>query len=129
MTLSHSTAARNAMLNALDDQVNAGTTDPNGDLVVQESAGPTTLATFALNDPAFGAAASSQMSLAGLPKTVSAGASGTADSYDIRDKDNVVVQSGTITGTGGGGDIEADNTSINSGQDVTLDSYSLTAPA
>lgn len=129
MALTHSTAARNAMLDSIDDQVNAGTTDAAGDFVVLDSAGTTTLVTFLLSNPAFGAAASGSMSLAGVPKSNTAAATGTAAKFEIRDRDNAVVQSGTITATGGGGDVEADNTSIASGQTINLSSYTLTAPA
>jgi hypothetical protein len=35
---------------------------------------------------------------------------------------------GTVTVTSGGGDIEIDNTSINSGQSVNITSWTWTAP-
>lgn len=129
MTLSHNTTVRNAILDLIDTQVNAGTTDAGADVVLIDSSGPTDLVTFTQSDPAFGAASSATMALSAPPQTVAAAATGTADTFEIRDRDNTVVQSGTVTGTGGGGDMEIDNQSIASGQDVTLQSYTLTAPA
>lgn len=117
------------MADTVDDQVNAGSTDANGDLIIEESSGPTTLATIELNDPAFGAASSGSMTLDGLPKSdTSADNTGTADRFTVRDKNNAKVFDGSVTGTGGGGDMELDNTSINSGQTVEITSFDYTAP-
>lgn len=129
MALTHSTNARNAMLDSLDDQVNAGTTDASGDFVVLDAPGTTVLVSFTLDNPAFNAASGGTMALAGVPKSTPAAATGTAAKFEIRDRNNAVVQSGTITATGGGGDVTADNTSIASGQTINLSSYTLTAPA
>lgn len=129
MTISHSTAVRNALADLIDDQVNAGVADAQGDFVIIESAGPTDLISFPLSDPAFGAAASGQITLAGTPISTTADASGTADQFEVRDKDNNKVYGGSVTATGGGGDVEIDNTSVNSGQSAELSSHSYTAPA
>lgn len=129
MAITHSTAVRNALADAIDDQVNAGTTDAQGDFVVQESAGPTDLIEWNLQDPAFGAAASGQITLAGTTLTTTADNTGTADQFEVRDKDNAMVYTGTVTATGGGGDVEIDNTSVSSGQSADLTSHTYTAPA
>lgn len=129
MAITHNTATRNAMGDAVDDQVNAGTTDAQGDFVLLESSGPTDLVEINLQDPAFGAAAAGVLTLQGTPLQNDATASGTADAFEIRDRDNAVVIDGSVTGTGGGGDVEIDNPSINSGQTVELDSLTWTAPS
>lgn len=129
MAITHSTATRNAQADATDDQVNSGTTDTEGDFAVIESTGPTDLIVFALNDPAFGAAASGQITLNGTPISATAAATGTADEFEVRDKDNAKVYGGTVTGTGGGGDVEIDNTSVSSGQSAELSSHSYSAAA
>lgn len=128
MAISHSTSARNAMADSVDDTVNAGTTDAGGDFVIIESAGPTDLVSMILQDPAFGAAASGVITLAGTPLSNTADATGTADKFELRDRDNGLVVDGTVTATGGGGDVEIDNTSIASGQTVELTSLTWTAP-
>lgn len=128
MAISHSTAARNGMADSVDASVNTGTTDAGGDFVIIESAGPTDLVSIILQDPAFGAAAAGVITLAGTPLSNTAGATGTADTFEIRNRDNAVVIDGTVTATGGGGDVEIDNTSIASGQTVELTSLTWTAP-
>lgn len=129
MALSHSTVTRNAMADAVDDQVNSGTTDASADFVVVDSSGPTDLLSITLDNPAFGAAASGVITMAGLTKNANAIAGGTADIFDIRNRDNADTITGTITGTGGGGDVEIDDQSIANGRQVNLTSFSWTAPA
>ena len=127
MAISHATSARNALANTIDDQVNAGTTDAQGDFVVIESSGPTDLIEFNLQDPAFGSASSGQITLAGTPISTTASTSGTADKFEVRDKDNAMVYDGTVTATGGGGDVQIDNTDVASGQSAELSSHAYTA--
>lgn len=59
--------------------------------------------------------------------TVSASGTGTAGYYRIYDSAGTNCdEQGTITATGGGGDMTVDNTSIASGQTVTVTSKTLT---
>jgi hypothetical protein len=39
------------------------------------------------------------------------------------------IEEGTVTATGGGGDLTLDNTSITAGQTVTITSWTRTMPA
>lgn len=126
MSLTHDTKARNSLADALDDDINEGTTDAQGDFVLQD--GASDIVAFPGNDPFFGAASSGTITMAGTPKTAAASAGGTVDSFEVRDKDNTARLFGTVTGTGGGGDVEMDNTNVASGQDVELTSFSYTAP-
>lgn len=60
--------------------------------------------------------------------TVAATASGTAGYYRIMDSAGTTChEQGTITATGGGGDMTVDNTSIASGQTVAVTAKTLTA--
>ena len=86
------------------------------------------LATITLADPAFGAASSGVAALASLPKSGTAVASGTADNFQLTDSDDNVIFSGSVTATGGGGDIEIDDTGITSGDTVTCSAGGYTAP-
>ena len=129
MTISHSTSARNSLADQIDTLVNGGSTDPQGDLVLIESAGPSDLVEFNLQDPAFGAASSGTITLQGTTISTTADAAGTVDQFEVRDKDNSVIYSGTVTSTGGGGDLEMDNTTVTNGQSVELTSHSYTAPS
>lgn len=125
MALTHSTATRSTLADAFDDVVNTGA--GTATLVIKDGATP--LVTIDLQSPAFGAASSGVITLAGVPLSATASAGGTADGFDIEDRDGTVVASGTVTATGGGGDIELDNTSIASDQTVEITSLTYTAPS
>ena len=126
MALTHSTAMRNVLADAVDTAINTGS--GTATLVIKDSS--TVLATINLQNPAFGASSSGTITLAGVPlEDASADGTGTADSFDIEDRDGTVVVSGTVTATSGGGDIELDNTSINATQSVAITSLTYSAPA
>lgn len=74
------------------------------------------------------AAASGVKALA-APVTAAAIATGTAAHFRIYASDGTTCHlQGTVTATGGGGDMTVDNTSIASGQDVTVNSFGWTEP-
>jgi len=74
------------------------------------------------------AASSGTKALAGTWSDASADATGTAAHFRIYDSGGTVCHmQGTVTGTGGGGDIELNNTSIASTQVVSITSFVLTA--
>ena len=73
------------------------------------------------------AAASGVKALSGS-WTVAASAAGTAAHYRIMNSAGTVChEQGSITATGGGGDVQLDNVSIASGQTVTITAKTLTA--
>jgi hypothetical protein len=128
MAVVHATALRTVLADAVDNYLNTtGATDASADLVIRAST--TILVTFVLANPAFGAAASGVITAASTPIAATAGASGTADNFLIRDRANATAISGSVTATGGGGDITVSNTSIANGQNCSLDSLTYTAPA
>ena len=74
-----------------------------------------------------GAAAAGSKALAGS-WTVAASGTGTAGYYRIMDSTGTTChEQGSITASGGGGDMTVDNTSIASGQTVTVTAKTLTA--
>jgi len=127
MAITHVTALRNVLADAVDNYINTtGSTDAGGDIVIRAST--TILVTFALSNPAFGAASSGVVTGSSLPKNANATAGGTADNFLLRDRDNATALSGSVTATGGGGDIQVSNTSIANGQACQLDTLTYTAP-
>ena len=59
--------------------------------------------------------------------SVAAIATGAAGHYRITDSAGTTCHiQGSVTATGGGGDMEVDNTSVASGQTVTVSTYTLT---
>jgi len=126
MALSHSTTVRNDMADAVDARINTGA----GTAVFELLDGATVCASFNLQDPAHGAAASGVITLQGTPLTdASADNTGTLDGFQIKDQDGNVHISGSLTGSGGGGDLEADSVSVTAGQQVDLTSFTWTAPS
>lgn len=130
-----------AVCNALVDRVDLGAgsngalkiyTAPRPSLPSDAPTGATLLATFTLQNPAFGSASLQAegvvAALLGVPLTVSASATGTAAWYRIEDTDGNGVIDGEVTATGGGGDLEIDDVNIVSGGNVTINSLKIKVP-
>lgn len=74
------------------------------------------------------AASSGSKAKSGTWQDTSADATGTAAHFRIYASDGTTAHiQGTVTATGGGGDLTLDNTSIASGQAITISSFSITA--
>lgn len=87
----------------------------------------TALVTYSLASDWASAASSGAKALSSLPLSTTAGASGTAAHYRIYASDGTTChEQGTVTATGGGGDMTVDNTSINSGQTVNITAFTKT---
>ena len=121
MAITHSQAAKQAATDAVVDLVDGGA--GAGYITICDDAA--VLATLTLNDPAFGAADANGTATLDVDPAISAAASGsgTADNFKVYDSDDTLIFSGTITATGGGGDMTVDNTSINSSQTVSITSF------
>lgn len=125
MAITHETAVRNALANLIDDQVNAGATNPSGRVIFRTGANAT-VATIAFSATAFGAAANGEITANAMTDDTNA-VGGTVANFIITDRDNVTVLTGTVTGIGGGGDIELSSTSIGAGDTVSITALSYTA--
>lgn len=136
-------AAQQAAANAVVDLVDAGSSNAAGKLRIYDDgtsqpsdaddsvpAGSTLLVEFDLQNPAYGNAASSgQATLQGTTISATAVATGTAAWYRVVDRDETAVFDGDVSGTGGSGDLQLDNTSLASGQTVNLNSHTYTQPS
>jgi len=127
MGITLTTAARNAAANAVVDLLDAGSGDANGDLVIMTS-GDVEVATLAFSNPAFGAAATGVATADTITSDTDA-TGGTAAKFKVQDRDNTEVFRGTVTATGGGGDLELSSTSIGAGDTVGVSSFTYTQPA
>ena len=81
-----------------------------------------------LPTPAFGAAASGTASKSGTWQDASADATGTATFFRAFDSGASILCQGTITATGGGGDMELSTTSLVAAQVFTVTAFSVTQP-
>lgn len=135
MAVRLSTAARNASTNGVVLLVDAG--PAAGTLKIYTGAQPATadtaetgtlLATVVLTDPAFGASATGTAS-AGDPPAVNPVATGTAGWFRIEDSTGANVLDGSVTATGGGGDLQLSNVSLAPGISTDITSLTYTTPA
>lgn len=132
MPFQFSTSARNAALDAIETAVG---TSPI--LRIRSGTVPATCATAdsgsvlaTLNLPSdwMAAASNGSKALAGTWQDLAADATGTAGHFRIYDSGGTVCHiQGTITITGGGGDMILDNTSLATGQQITVNSFTITA--
>ena len=125
MAVTYTTAVKTARMTAVRDQIDAGT--GAGTLQIGTTGMATVLATITLNDPS-GTITNGVLTLSGFAKNATVAATGTAAAARIRDSNNVDIVTGLTVGTSGS-DINLDNTSINSGQTVTINSATITHAA
>lgn len=132
MTLQYSTTVRNAQLDALETAISTGaimkirTGAPPANVATADSG--TVLATISLGSDWMAAASSGSKAKSGTWQDASADATGTAAHFRIYASDGTTAHiQGTVTATGGGGDLTLDNTSIASGQVVTISTFSISA--
>lgn len=131
MALQLSVSARNARLDALEVAIGTSaileirTGAPPANCAAADSG--TLLASMTLPSDWMAAASSGTKALLGTWQDASANASGTAAHFRIKDSggSNCHVQ-GTVTATGGGGDIEVQNTAFSAGQQITITAFTLT---
>lgn len=86
----------------------------------------TVLATITLPTPAFGDAAAGVVGLAGTWEDTSADATGSAAHFRMRSADSTYVCEGSVTATGGGGDLTVDNVSFAEGQSFQITGFNVT---
>jgi len=132
MAFQFSTTARNAALDAIETAIGTSAVLKIRSGSVPADCGTadagTVLATLNLPSDWLAAASGGSKSKSGTWEDASADATGTAGHFRIYASDGTTVHmQGTITATGGGGDMTLDNTSIASGQQVTITSFTLSA--
>lgn len=132
MAIQLSVAYRNAMLDQFETTVS---TSPKLEVFVGSAPANcgtadsgTKLLSMTLPSDWLANASSGSKALSGT-WSVAAIATGTAGYFRIKDSAGTTVHmQGTVTATGGGGDMTLDNTSIATGQTVTVTTFTITAP-
>jgi hypothetical protein len=107
--------------------VSGGAATANGGTLVIKTAGGTTLATITLQNPAFGSASGRAVAINGTPQATAV-ATGTAAVVELYNSSATRLGVGTVTATGGGGDLTLASTSITSGQLVRVTSLAISQP-
>jgi len=132
MTVQLSTSVRNAELDAIETAIGTSAV-----LKVRTGAQPATcaaadsgtaLATCNLPSDWMAVASGGSKALSGTWQDASADNTGTAGHWRLYASDGVTCHAqGTVTLTGGGGDMTVDNTSFAAGQAFTVTAFTLTA--
>lgn len=132
MTLQLSTGIRNAQLDAIETTIGTAavlkirTGAPPANIAAADTG--TVLATCSLPSDWLAAASAGVKSKSGTWEDTSADSTGTAGHWVIYASDGVTRHmQGTVTVTGGGGDMTVDNVSFVSGQAFSVSSFSITA--
>jgi len=132
MALQYSTAVRNARLDVVESTIGTSAV-----LKIRTGAAPancaaadsgTVLATVNLPSDWMAAASGGTKALSGTWQDASADATGTAAHFRLYASDGTTCGAqGTVTITGGGGDMTVDNTSFVAAQVFTVTGFTLTA--
>ena len=132
MALQYSTTVRNAQLDALETAIGTSAV-----LKIRTGSAPancaaadsgTVLATLNLPSDWMAAAVSGAKAKSGTWEDASADATGTAAHFRLYASDGTTCHAqGTVTATGGGGDMTVDNTSFASGQAFTITGFTINA--
>lgn len=132
MAFQFSTSVRNAALDAIEStistapllRIRTGSVPAN----CAASRTGTVLVTATLPSDWMAAASSGSKALSGTWQDTSADATGTAGHFEVMDSGGSTCHiQGTVTATGGGGDMTLDSTSITAGQVVSVTSFTITA--
>lgn len=131
MAIQFSVGVRNARLDAIETTIGTSAV-----LKIRTGAAPanvatsdsgTVLATLSLPSDWMAAASSGSKAKSGTWEDTSADATGTAGHFRVYASDGTTAHiQGTVTATGGGGDMTVDNTSFASGQAFTVTGFTLT---
>lgn len=131
MTVQNSVAVRNARLDAWETAIGASAImkirsgAPPANCAAADSG--TVLATINLPADWMAAASGGTKAMSGSWADASADNAGTAGHYRIYASDGVTCHDqGTVTATGGGGDLEVDNTVFAAGQGFTITAFTRT---
>lgn len=124
MAVTHPTAVRDGIANFVVDQLDEGT--PPGTLVFQTS-GDVEVATLTFSTTAFGASSSGVATANAITQDTSA-TGGTVAKVRLKNAAGTDKIIGSVTATGGGGDIELNSVVISAGQAVSVTSLTYTAP-
>lgn len=138
MALQYSVGVRNAKLDAVETHlIGAFTVAGAPILMIRTGAVPancaaantgTVLATLNLPGDPFANAGSGTKAKTGTWEDLLADASGTAGHFRVYNNDGTTCHiQGTVTATGGGGDMTVNNTSFAANQPVTVTGFTITA--
>ncbi len=133
MALQMSVTLRNALLDQIESTIGTSavlkirTLSPPADCAAADVG--SVLVSYSLASDWAANAATGSKAWSGTPIAGTASGTGTAAHFRLYASNGTTCHmQGTVTATGGGGDAEIDNTSINNGQAVNITGWTWTAP-
>jgi len=133
MTLQFAQSTAHAMLDAIETDLGSSPV-----LYLRSGAQPATcgaadtgtlISTIAMAADAFSNASAWAKAISGALSDASADNGGTLGHFRIKTSGGVTKLQGSITATGGGGDMTVDNTNVAQGQQIDVSSFSIGFPA
>ncbi len=125
MAVTHNTTVRNAVADVVVDAIDAGGA---GSIVFQDGGqSDSDVATLAFSNPAFGAAASGVATANSITDDTDCNA-GTVSKFTVYSGGAADIFSGSVTATGGGGDIILSSVAIGQGDTISISSLTYEAP-
>lgn len=123
MAITHGISIRNAVADLVLDAIDAGAAAGSFVLLTSSDA---VVAELTFSDPAFVSAAGGAASANSIiPDTNAVG--GVVAKFAVVDSNDNVVFEGTVSATGGGGDIEMTSTTVAAGETVSCSAFTYTA--
>lgn len=128
------TAVRTAMCQALVDLIDVGASAST--IQIRTGSQPSSpnsaatgslLATITLDDPAFATASGGSADANPIDPVAGTG-DGTAGYFRVLDGNGATIEDGSVSVTGGGGDMQLNTTTISTGVDVLVTSWTITVP-
>lgn len=126
MALTLETVMRNAIADQMDAQINTGTTETGGKLVI-ETVADAEISLHRFANPAFGAAAAGVITLLSVPIDDTSAVAGTAAQFSIYNRDDAKQLEGVVAVSGQ--DLDLSSLSVGAGDTVSLTSFTITVPA
>ena len=124
MALTLETVLRNVLADAIDNELNTGAGTANMKL---ETSGDVEVATINFQNPAFGAAATGVITLAGTPLSDTNATGGTVAQFSLFDRDGTKQLEGVVAVSGQ--DLDLSSLSVGATDTVELTSFSIEVPA
>ncbi len=128
MAVTLSNAAASAAADAVVDLLDAGSSNSHPELRIGITAMASIVATLDFTGATAFGAASNGVATANTIEDDTNAAGGTAAAFQCVDQDGTVVFSGSVTATGGGGDIELSSVNIGASDTVSISSLTYTQP-
>jgi len=126
MAVTHTAAMRNTLSSTVGSAIDGGATIPTGQVIIR-TAGDVEVSTSNYANPAFGAPAAGVITANPIADDVNA-TGGTAAIVTNENRDNLEIFRGTVTASGGGGDMIISSITVNPGDTVQHTGATYTAP-